>query len=111
MEKGLPFPGITSITEFTRNYLSYGSIFFERGYMTEAEHFLQLALRDDPNNSEALYGLGSIHLQQKNRPKRARHSNASSNFHSVILARCRTHGTTSVCCPPRRQHRRSDPAI
>ena len=65
MEKGLPFPGVASTTDFTRNYLSYGSIFFERGYMTEAEHFLQLALRDDPDNSEALYGIGSIYLQGK----------------------------------------------
>src|SRR5262249_21468362 len=71
MERGLPFPGVATTTEFTRNYLSYGSIFFERGYMTEADHFLQLALRDDPDNSEALYGLGSIYLQQ-NKPADAR---------------------------------------
>jgi tetratricopeptide (TPR) repeat protein len=71
MERGLPFPGVASTTEFTRNYLSYGSIFFERGYMTEAEHFLNLALRNDPENSEALYGLGSIYLQQ-NKPAEAR---------------------------------------
>ena len=64
MEKGLPFPGVATTAEFTRNYLSYSSIYFERGYMAEAEHFLQLALRDDPDNSEALYGLGSIYLQQ-----------------------------------------------
>jgi tetratricopeptide (TPR) repeat protein len=64
MEKGLPFPGIASTTDFTRNYLSYGSIYFERGYIAEAEHFLQLALRDDPDNSEALYGIGSVYLQQ-----------------------------------------------
>ncbi len=65
MAKALPFPGVASTTEFIRNYLSYGSIFFERGYPAEAEHFLQLALQDDPDNSEALYGMGSIYLQQQ----------------------------------------------
>jgi tetratricopeptide (TPR) repeat protein len=87
MGRGLPFPGIASTTEFTRNYLSYGSIFFERGYMTEAEHFLQLALRDDPDNSEALYGLGSIYLQQKNTTE------ARATFERVIKLPQRYPGT------------------
>jgi tetratricopeptide (TPR) repeat protein len=65
MAKALPFPGVSETTEFGRNYLSYGSIFFERGYMEQAEHFLQLALRDDPSGAEALYGLGSVYLQQQ----------------------------------------------
>jgi tetratricopeptide (TPR) repeat protein len=87
MERGLPFPGVATTTEFTRNYLSYGSIFFERGYMTEAEHFLQLALRDDPDNSEALYGIGSIYLQQ-NKPSEAR-----ATFERVIKLPQRYPGT------------------
>ena len=87
MQKGLPFPGVASTTEFTRNYLSYGSIFFERGYMAEAEHFLQLALRDDPENSEALYGIGSIYLQQ-NKPAEAR-----ATFERVIKLPQRYPGT------------------
>jgi len=66
---------------------SYGSIFFERGYMTEAEHFLQLALRDDPDNSEALYGIGSIYLQQ-NKPSEAR-----ATFERVIKLPQRYPGT------------------
>jgi tetratricopeptide (TPR) repeat protein len=65
MAKALPFPGVSETTEFGRNYLSYGSVFFERGYMEEAEHFLRLALRDDPSGAEALYGLGSVYLQQQ----------------------------------------------
>ena len=87
MERGLPIPGVATTTEFTRNYLSYGSIFFERGYMTEAEHFLQLALRDDPDNSEALYGIGSIYLQQ-NKPGEAR-----ATFERVIKLPQRYPGT------------------
>ena len=87
MEKGLPFPGVASTTEFTRNYLSYGSIFFERGYMTEAEHFLQLAFRDDPDNSEALYGIGSIYLQENKQPE------ARAMFDRVIKLPQRYPGT------------------
>jgi Flp pilus assembly protein TadD/peroxiredoxin len=87
MEKGLPFPGVASSTEFTRNYLSYGSIFFERGYTNEAEHFLQLALRDDPENSEALYGLGSIYLQQ------GKTAEARATFERVIKLPQRYPGT------------------
>ncbi len=87
MAKALPFPGVASTTEFTRNYLSYGSIFFERGYMAEAEHFLQLALRDDPENSEALYGIGSIYLQQN------KSAEARATFERVIKLPQRYPGT------------------
>jgi tetratricopeptide (TPR) repeat protein len=87
MTRALPFPGIASTTEFTRNYLSYGSIFFERGYTTEAEHFLQLALQDDPDNSEALYGLGSVYLQQK------KTAEARATFERVIKLPPRYPGT------------------
>ena len=87
MERGLPFAGVATTTEFTRNYLSYGSIFFERGYMSEAEHFLQLALRDDPDNSEALYGLGSIYLAQN------KTADARTTFERVIKLPQRYPGT------------------
>jgi tetratricopeptide (TPR) repeat protein len=64
--KALPFPGVTTVTEFSRNYLSYGSAFFQRGYLEQAEASFQRALRDDPNSAEALYGIGSVYLQQQN---------------------------------------------
>ena len=62
--KALPFPG-TSGFEFSRNYLSLGSVFFQQGYYTEAGTFLQSALRDDPSSAEALYGIGSVQLKQE----------------------------------------------
>jgi tetratricopeptide (TPR) repeat protein/peroxiredoxin len=71
MAKALPFPGVSASTDFGRNYLSYGSVFFERGYMQEAEHFFKLALLDDPSSAEAHYGLGSVYLQQ-DKPAEAR---------------------------------------
>jgi Flp pilus assembly protein TadD/peroxiredoxin len=63
--QALPFPGISETTEFSRNYLSLGSIFFERGYMEPAEGFFRQALREDSSSAEALYGLGSVYLQQQ----------------------------------------------
>ena len=65
LAKALPFPGVVEGYEFGRNYLSYGSIFFERGYPQQSEAFFQLALRDDPSSAEAYYGLGSVYLQQQ----------------------------------------------
>jgi tetratricopeptide (TPR) repeat protein len=64
LARGLPFPGISDTTEFRRNYLSYGSVYFQRGYYEQAGTSFQRALRDDPDSAEALYGLGSVYLQQ-----------------------------------------------
>jgi tetratricopeptide (TPR) repeat protein/peroxiredoxin len=58
----LPFPATTDTFEFGRNYLSYGSVFFQRGYYDQAASSFQLALRDDPSSAEAAYGLGSAYL-------------------------------------------------
>jgi tetratricopeptide (TPR) repeat protein len=63
--KAFPFPGVTTVTDFPRNYLSYGSVFFQRGYLEQAEASFQRALRDDPTSAEALYGIGSVYLQQQ----------------------------------------------
>jgi tetratricopeptide (TPR) repeat protein len=68
LAKGLPFPGVSETFEFARNYLSYGSIFFERGYLQQAEAWFQLALRDEPV-AEGFYGLGSVYLQQQKTEK------------------------------------------
>jgi len=65
LERALPFPGVSETFEFGRNYLSCGSVFFQRGYFEQAEAFFPLALRDDPSSAEALYGLGSAQLNQQ----------------------------------------------
>ena len=65
LAKALPFPGVTDASEFSRNYLSYGSVYFQRGYYDQAGASFQRAFRDDPSSAEALYGLGSVYLQQQ----------------------------------------------
>lgn len=64
--KALPFPGLLETYTFERNYLSFGFVFYERGYFEQAQQFFAQAVKDDPS-AEALYGLGSAYLQlQKN---------------------------------------------
>jgi tetratricopeptide (TPR) repeat protein len=71
MASALPYPGVAEITEFGRNYLSFGSVYFQRGYLDQAAAAFQIALRDDPESAEALYGIGSVFLdQQKNKEAR-----------------------------------------
>jgi tetratricopeptide (TPR) repeat protein len=64
LARALPFPSATDSLEFGRNYLSYGALFFQRGYLDQAEASFQQALRDDPASAEALYGIGSVYLNQ-----------------------------------------------
>ena len=65
LARALPFPGVSDTIEFGRNYLSYGSVFFQRGYMEQAAASFQIALRDDPQSAEAFYGIGSVYLDQQ----------------------------------------------
>jgi tetratricopeptide (TPR) repeat protein/peroxiredoxin len=67
--KALPFSGVIETPQFRRNYLSYGSVFFQREYFDQAEASFRSALRDDPASAEALYGLGSVYLKQEKIPE------------------------------------------
>ncbi len=108
MARALPFPGVTDAIEFGRNYLSYGSVFFQRGYLDQAKASFQIASRDDPESAEALYGIGSVYLDQKRPAKPAIVSNAPSNSAPVIPTRWQTPGTISACWRPAGPWRRSD---
>ncbi len=67
LARGLPFAGVSATYEVGRNYLSFGSVFYERGYLEQAEEFFRLAAKDDPGGAEPLYGLGSVYLEQQKR--------------------------------------------
>jgi tetratricopeptide (TPR) repeat protein len=41
-----------------------GSLFFQRGYLEPAEVWFRQALEDDPSSAEALYGIGSVYMNQ-----------------------------------------------
>jgi tetratricopeptide (TPR) repeat protein len=85
--KALPFPGLSESTEFGRNYLSIGSVFFERGYLEQAEFCFQQALRDEPSSAEAYYGLGSVYLQQQ------KNAEARENFERSVRLQASYPGT------------------
>jgi len=65
LKLALPFPGVTDATDFPRNYLSYGSVYFQRGYYEQAGVAFARAAQDDPESAEAFYGLGSVYLNQQ----------------------------------------------
>jgi len=73
LAKALPFAGLSKTYDFGRNYLSFGFVLFERGYAEQADPFYQLALREDPESAEAMYGVGSVYLHRK-KNKEARES-------------------------------------
>jgi tetratricopeptide (TPR) repeat protein len=79
--KALPFPGLSSF-EFARNNLSYGSAFFQRGYMEPAAAAFQQALKDDPSSAEALYGLGSAYLNQQKAAEAKESFEGATKLHS-----------------------------
>lgn len=69
--RGLPFPGLAETYEFDRNYLSLGSVFYDHGYLEQAEAYFRLAEKEDPDGADTLYALGSVYLnQQKNKEAR-----------------------------------------
>jgi len=71
LAQALPFSGVTDATEFQRNDLALGSVFFQREYFEQSMVFFERALRNDPSSAEALYGLGSVCLKQS-KPTEAR---------------------------------------
>ena len=66
LKPALPFPGVANSYEFGRNQLSYGSVFYQHGYLDQAEEAFRLALAEDSASAEAYYGLGSVFLKRGN---------------------------------------------
>jgi len=64
LARALPFPSTKYSLEFGRNHLSTGALFFQRGYLDQAAVAFQQALGDDPTSAEAVYGIGSVYLNQ-----------------------------------------------
>jgi tetratricopeptide (TPR) repeat protein len=64
LTRALPFPSPPHTLESGRNYLSLGALFFQQGYLDQAGTAFEQALGDDPASAEALYGMGSVYLNQ-----------------------------------------------
>ena len=64
LASALPFPSANQTLDYGRNYLSWGALYFQRGYLAQAETSFHRASRNDPSSAEALYGIGSVYLNQ-----------------------------------------------
>ena len=91
LARALPFPSGSHTLDFGRNYLSLGSLFFQRGYLDQAEASFQQASREDPLSAEALYGIGSVYLNQN------KNAAAREAFERAVKLR----PTTPIRCPTR----------
>ena len=80
LARALPFPSSTYGLEFGRNYLSWGALFFQRGYLDQAKASFRQALRDNPSSAEALYGIGSVYLNQN------KNADARETFERAVKA-------------------------
>ncbi len=78
LASALPFSGAGETYEFGRNYLSFGSVYFQRGYFEQAEGSFRLAVREEPSSAEARYGLGSALLSQNKKDE------ARDNFERAV---------------------------
>ncbi len=62
----LPFPGTLYHDAFRRNDFTYGVAMFQHGYLDEAATSFEEVLREHPQDAEAHYNLGTLHLRRKN---------------------------------------------
>ena len=82
LARALPFAGLGATFDFQRNYLSFGSVFFQHGYMEQAAAFFRQALQDDPSSAEALYGLGSAYLNLQKTDEAKKSFEAATKLHA-----------------------------
>jgi Tfp pilus assembly protein PilF/peroxiredoxin len=64
MRRALPFEGELYQGAFQRNAFTYGVAFFQRGYLEQAAASFQQVIEEKPNEPEAYYNLGTLHLRR-----------------------------------------------
>jgi tetratricopeptide (TPR) repeat protein/peroxiredoxin len=69
--RALPFPGQLHKSSLGRNYFTYGTAYFQAGYLDEALRSFQAVIERDPSDAVAHYSTGTIYLQ-RNEPEKAR---------------------------------------
>lgn len=71
LRAALPFPGRAYKAGFSRSYFTYGTAYFQAGYLDQALASFQSVIARAPDDAVAHYSIGTIYLQ-KNEPERAR---------------------------------------
>jgi tetratricopeptide (TPR) repeat protein len=66
MRKALPFGGVAYHDAFQRNDFTYGVALFQHGYLDAAAAAFEQVIAQKPDNPEAYYNLGTLHLRQNN---------------------------------------------
>jgi tetratricopeptide (TPR) repeat protein/peroxiredoxin len=72
MRKALPFGGVPYHDAFQRNDFTYGVALLQHGYLDAAAAAFEQVIAQKPDNPEAYYNLGTLHLRQNNL-QQARH--------------------------------------
>ncbi len=70
--KALPFGGVAYLDAFQRNAFTYGVALFQHGYLDAAAAAFEQVIAQKPDDPEAYYNLGTLHLRQNNL-QQARH--------------------------------------
>jgi Flp pilus assembly protein TadD/peroxiredoxin len=64
VRKALPFCGTLYDAAFQRNDFTYGVAMFQHGYLEEAAASFKQVIEAKPDNPEAFYNLGTLHLRR-----------------------------------------------
>ena len=64
MRKALPFDGAVYHDAFQRNAFTYGVALFQHGYLNAAAAAFEQVIAQKPDDPEAYYNLGTLHLRQ-----------------------------------------------
>ncbi|AFL89143.1 TPR repeat-containing protein [Terriglobus roseus DSM 18391] len=64
LKKALPFAGTPYLADFHRNDFTYGVAMFQHGYLEAAALYFQQVVTARPNDAEAYYNLGTLHLRR-----------------------------------------------
>jgi Flp pilus assembly protein TadD/peroxiredoxin len=81
LRKALPFPGKAYLTDFRRNDFTYGVAMFQHGYLEQAASYFQQVVAARPNDAEAYYNLGTLHL------RRNEYEQATTNLQTSLRLR------------------------
>jgi Tfp pilus assembly protein PilF/peroxiredoxin len=71
MDRALPFKGLLVQDAFQRNDFTYGAAMYQHGYFDQAVESFRQVLASKPDNADAYYNLGTLHLK-KNEFEQAR---------------------------------------